>query len=276
MIKIENLEFNYPKYQVFKDITLTLEEGKIYGLLGQNGVGKTTLMKIIAGLLKSAKGDCNVNGVNPFKREPSFLQDIYFIPEDFTGPNAIVQEYAKNTGEFYPRFDMELFHKLMSEFEVNPLAKFTKLSFGQQKKAIISLALALRTKILLLDEPSNGLDIPSKTQLRRLIAQYTDEESTVIISTHQVRDLENLIDPIIILDRQKVLINASIEEISEKLHFSLEPEADTSALYCEPVLGGYAIVRINTSGMESKVNIETLFNCVLNNKEYIKSTFQKS
>ena len=274
MIKIENLQFNYSKHQVFKDISLTLEEGKIYGLLGQNGVGKTTLMKIIAGLLKSNQGKCIVNGRNPFKREPSFLEDVYFIPEDFTGSNAIVQDYAKSIGEFYPRFDIELFHKLMSEFEVNPLGRFTRLSFGQQKKAIISLALSLRTRLLLLDEPSNGLDIPSKTQLRRLIAQYTDDESTVIISTHQVRDLENLIDPIIILDRQNVLLNASIEEISEKLYFSLEPQVDNNALYCEPVLGGYAIVRINNTSRESKVNIETLFNCALNNKESIKSIFK--
>lgn len=274
MITIENLEFSYPKNPVFKGINLELKEGCIYGLLGQNGVGKTTLLKIISGLIKSDGGKCVVNGANPFLRQPDFLKDIYYVSEDFVGPDQPVETFVKNMGGFYPNFDLELFYKLMAIFEVNPASKFTKLSYGQQKKAIISVAMSLRTRLLLLDEPSNGLDIPSKSQLRRVIAESATEESTIVISTHQVRDLENLIDPIIILDKEEVLLDASIEKISEKLYFSLDSVRKENALYCEPALGGYMMVTENEDGRESKVNIESLFNAVLLNKAKIKILFR--
>lgn len=275
MITIKNLEFSYPKHQVFKDVNLELEEGKIYGLLGQNGVGKTTLLKILTGLLKNGSGECLVNGANPFGRKPSFLQDIYFLPETIEAPEISGLRFAKSIGAFYPNFSIEEFNNYMMLFELDPQAKLNKLSHGQQKKAFIAVALSLNTKLLLLDEPSNGLDIPSKAQLRKVIAASTDETRTVIISTHQVRDLENLIDPIIILDTQGVLMNASIEEISEKLYFSIEPELHESALYNERGLGGYLQVRPNFEGVESRVNLEALFNTVLINKDYIKANFTK-
>lgn len=274
MIQIENLQFSYSRHTVFRNVSLNLEKGKIYGLLGQNGVGKTTLLKIISGLLNNNEGVCKVNGYLPFERKPDFLKEIYYVPEDFVGPDEKIDSFVKNIGVFYPNFDLDLFYRLMSIFEVNPESKFTKLSHGQSKKAIISVALSLKTELLLMDEPSNGLDIPSKTQFRKVIAQCADENTTFIISTHQVRDLENLIDPIIILDNKEgILLNSSIQEISDKLYFSLEPTRNENALYCEPLLGGYAVVSVNTQSKESKVNIEALFNAVLNNKNTIKELF---
>jgi ABC-2 type transport system ATP-binding protein len=163
----------------------------------------------------------------------------------------------------------------MTDFEVDGRARFTKLSFGQQKKAIIAFALSTNTKLVLMDEPSNGLDIPSKTQLRRIISQASTDDSCIVISTHQVRDLENLIDPIIILDTNDVLVNAPIEEISSKLKFEFRDTPDKEALYSEPTLGGYLTVNRNETGVESKVNIETLFNTVLMNKKTIKQIFKK-
>lgn len=275
MVNIENLEFSYPKHRVFRGIDLQLEEGKIYGLLGQNGVGKTTLLKIISGLLKSNGGKCTVDGWNPFDRQPDFLKELFYVPEDFVGPDEKIEVFAQHMGVFYPNFDLERFYRMMSVFEVNPASKFTKLSYGQAKKSIISIALSLRTKLLLMDEPSNGLDIPSKAQLRRVIAQCADDNTTIIISTHQVRDLENLIDPIIILDNKEgVLLNASIEDISKKLYFSLDPIKDDNALYSEPTLGGYMKVNLNPEEKESKVNIEALFNAVLCNKRRISELFK--
>ncbi|MCK9629089.1 MAG: ATP-binding cassette domain-containing protein [Bacteroidales bacterium] len=275
MFKIENLNFSYSKHEVLKDINLNLECGKIYGLLGQNGVGKTTLLKIMSGLLKPKSGACTILGYNPFKREPGFLQELFFIPEDFVGPDIEVNKYAALRGAFYPNYDGFKFSKLLTDFEVDGRSKFTKLSFGQQKKAIIAFALATNTKLVLMDEPSNGLDIPSKSQLRRIISQAATDESCIIISTHQVRDLENLIDPIIILDTNDVLVNASIEEISSKLKFEFRDTPDKEALYSEPTLGGYLTVYRNESGIESKVNIETLFNAVLINKKTIKQILNK-
>jgi len=273
MLKIENLNFSYSNHEVLKDIKLNLEYGKIYGLLGQNGVGKTTLLKIISGLLKPKSGVCTVLNYIPHKREPGFLQELFLIPEDFVGPDLEVNKYATLRGEFYPRYDGFKFAKLLTDFDVDGRSRFTRLSFGQQKKAIIAFALATNTKLILMDEPSNGLDIPSKTQLRRVISQSSTDESCIVISTHQVRDLENLIDPIIILDTNDVLLNASVEDISRKLFFELSETPAKDALYCEPTLGGYYTVSRNESGFESKVNIEALFNAVLINKSTIKQIF---
>ena len=186
---------------------------------------------------------------------------------------AIVTKWATQ----YLRIQMIGFvtmaNRIISEFGVDPKAKFNKLSLGQQKKAIIAVALSLGTKVLLMDEPSNGLDIPSKSLLRRLIAENASDDQLIIISTHQVKDLENLIDPIIIMDRESVLMNASIEEITRRLTFGIEPQEDRDALYCQRDLRGYVTVRRNEYGIETPVDLEALFNCALVNKQLFKELF---
>ena len=245
MITLKDLSFSYGKHKVLGNVSMTLEKGKIYGLLGENGVGKSTLLKILSGLLKIERGECKVFGEVPYGRKPSFLQDIFYLPEDFAGENVVVEKYAMQLGVFYPNFSPDRFNRIISEFGVDPKAKFNKLSLGQQKKAIIAVALSLGTKVLLMDEPSNGLDIPSKSLLRRLIAENASDDQLIIISTHQVKDLENLIDPIIIMDKEGVIMNATIEEISSRLAFGIEPDEDRSALYSQRDLRGYVTVRRN-------------------------------
>lgn len=275
MIQINNISFSYGSHQVFNDVSLNLSQGKIYGLLGQNGVGKSTLLKILSGLLNLKKGECSVNGEVPFKRNPSFLEEIYYLPEDFVGPDISILRYAKETGKFYPKFSLDKFMDICKQFDVDVNRKFTKLSFGQQKKGIIALALALNTKVLLMDEPSNGLDIPSKIHLRRIISENATDEQLIIISTHQVRDLENLIDPIIILDNDGVILNNSLYEISNKLQFSIEPARVNDALYCELAYNGFSTVALNNNGVETEVDLEALFNCTIAHKEEIKKMFSK-
>ena len=276
MITLKDLSFSYGKHKVLGNVSMTLEKGKIYGLLGENGVGKSTLLKILSGLLKMERGECNVFGEVPYSRNPSFLQDIFYLPEDFTGENVVVEKYAMQLGVFYPNFSPKRFNRIIGEFGVDPKAKFNKLSLGQQKKAIIAVALSLGTKVLLMDEPSNGLDIPSKSLLRRLIAENASDDQLIIISTHQVKDLENLIDPIIIMDKDGVILNASIEEISSRLTFGIEPEEDKGALYSQRDLRGYITVRRNEYGIETPVDLEALFNCALINKAWFKETFNSN
>ena len=276
MITLKDLSFSYGRHKVLGNVSMTLEKGKIYGLLGENGVGKSTLLKILSGLLKIERGDCNVFGEVPYSRNPSFLQDIFYLPEDFAGENVVVEKYAMQLGVFYPNFSPDRFKRIISEFGVDPKAKFNKLSLGQQKKAIIAVALSLGTKVLLMDEPSNGLDIPSKSLLRRLIAENASDDQLIIISTHQVKDLENLIDPIIIMDKDGVILNASIEEISSRLTFGIESEEDKGALYSQRDLRGYITVRRNEYGIETPVDIEALFNCALVNKAWFKETFNSN
>ena len=273
MITLKDLSFSYGRHKVLGNVSMTLEKGKIYGLLGENGVGKSTLLKILSGLLKMERGECNVFGEVPYSRNPSFLQDIFYLPEDFAGENVVVEKYAMQLGVFYPNFSPDRFNRIISEFGVDSKAKFNKLSLGQQKKAIIAVALSLGTKVLLMDEPSNGLDIPSKSLLRRLIAENASDEQLIVISTHQVKDLENLIDPIIIMDKEGVIMNASIEEISSRLAFGIEPDEDRSALYSQRDLRGYVTVRRNEYGIETPVDLEALFNCALVNKQLFKELF---
>ena len=273
MITLKDLSFSYGKHKVLGNVSMTLEKGRIYGLLGENGVGKSTLLKILSGLLKMERGECNLFGEVPYSRNPSFSQDIFYLPEDFAGENVVVEKYAMQLGVFYPNFSPDRFNRIISEFGVDPKAKFNKLSLGQQKKAIIAVALSLGTKVLLMDEPSNGLDIPSKSLLRRLIAENASDDQLIIISTHQVKDLENLIDPIIIMDRESVLMNASIEEITRRLTFGIEPQEDRDALYCQRDLRGYVTVRRNEYGIETPVDLEALFNCALVNKQLFKELF---
>lgn len=275
MIVIRNLGFSYGQVPVLKNISMKLEEGKIYGLLGENGVGKTTLLTLLCGLKKPQMGSIDVDGYNPYDRKPSFLADQYYLSDEVAAVNMKAIDYARNYGKFWEKFDMVKFLEIMKVFENDPEQKMNKMSCGQLKKTWISFALACNTRYIFMDEPTNGLDIPSKAQFRKAVTKYTSEDSTIVISTHQVRDLENIIDPIIILDRQDVLLNATVEEISEKLFFDYSNEKVEGALYSEMTPGGCVQVLVNTSSEESKVNIEALFNTVHLHKELIKGMFTK-
>ncbi len=275
MIKVENLAFSYGSAPVLQNVNLTLEPGKIYGLLGENGVGKTTLLTLLCGLKKARQGTVLSDGFIPYDRLPEFLQNQYFLPDEVAPVNSVAETWAKDCGKFWPGYDHSVFLELMSLFEVNPSLKMNAMSAGQLKKSYISFALACRPRYLFLDEPTNGLDIPSKAQFRSAVMKYTSEDSTIVISTHQVRDLENIIDPIIILDRQDVLLNASMEEIQEKLFFDYGTTLHPESLYSEQLPGGFIQVYLNQGALVSKVNIEALFNAAHSHKELIKGIFSK-
>ncbi len=275
MIEINDLGFSYGQNPVLKNISMKLNEGRIYGLLGENGVGKTTLLTLLCGLKKPQTGSIDIDGYNPYDRKPSFLADQYYLSDEVAAVNMKAIDYARNYGKFWEKFDMGKFLEIMKVFENDPEQKMNKMSCGQLKKTWISFALACNTRYIFMDEPTNGLDIPSKAQFRKAVTKYTSEDSTLVISTHQVRDLENIIDPIIILDRQDVLLNATVEEISEKLYFDYSNEKIEGALYSEMTPGGCVQVLINTGSEESKVNIEALFNTVHLHKELVKGMFAK-
>lgn len=276
MIRIEKLGFSYGQVPVLKNITMNLEPGKIYGLLGENGVGKTTLLTLLAGLKKPLQGSIDIDGSAPYSRIPQVLENQFYLADEMLPVPMKAAEYARITGEFWPNYKQDTFEEIMELFENTSDKKMNEMSTGQLKKTYISLALALGCKYLFLDEPTNGLDIPSKAQFRSALMKYTGEDSTIVISTHQVRDLENIIDPIIILDRQDVLLNASLEEISRKLYFDYGTQLHPESLYSEQLPGGFIQVYPNAEGADSKVNIEALFNAVHHNKEFIKGLFAET
>ncbi|UIR56947.1 ABC transporter ATP-binding protein [Sphingobacterium sp. SRCM116780] len=270
MITIKNLNFSYSKTRpLFKDMDLQLMEGHIYGLLGKNGAGKSTLLKNIAGLVYPVSGTIEVLQQNPCKRDPSLLQEISFIPEEFYLPAVKSEKFVKANAIFYPKFDHRYFKELIEEFEIPVQQKLADMSYGQKKKYIISFGLASNTKIIIMDEPTNGLDIPSKVQFRKIMASAISEERCVIISTHQVRDLENLIDAVILLDDNRVALNAPVYMITDRICFKKVRELDDHVLYAEPALGGYNTLQKNTMNEDSKLDLEILFNAVLQKKELI-------
>ena len=277
MIQIENLSFGYSKKKLlYKNLTLTLGEGSIYGLLGKNGAGKSTLLKNLVGLLFPTDGTITINGYSPKKRLPSFLQTIYFIPEEVNVPGLTIHKYMNLFAPFYPAFNKDQFYNYLNQLDVKDLGKLNTLSFGQQKKFIIAFALACNTKILLLDEPTNGLDIPSKIRFRKLISSVFDKERMIFISTHQIRDLDNLIDRVVIVDNGQLLLNASITEIAQKLCFKTVAKITdkNKVLYSQKSLKGYSVVIENITDEDSKIDLEQLFNCVTENPEKAKSIFQ--
>jgi ABC-2 type transport system ATP-binding protein len=277
MIQVDNLSFGYKRKKLlYKNLSLKLEEGSIYGLLGKNGAGKSTLLKNFIGLLFPKSGSISVNGFTPKKRWPSFLETIYFIPEEVYVPALTIERYKNLFAPFYPAFSEEQFYSYLDQLDVKETGKLNSLSFGQQKKFIIAFALACNTRVLLLDEPTNGLDIPSKIKFRRLISGVFTDDKIIFISTHQIRDLDNLIDRVIIVDNGELLLHASLAEISKKLCFKVVSQLpDTGkVLYAEDSLKGYSIVVENPAAEDSKINLEHLFNAITENPAISKTIFQ--
>ena len=278
MIEIQKMSFAYRKQkQLFDNLSVEAPPGNIYGLLGKNGAGKTTLLKIIAGLRFPLDGTVKVFDNIPQQRDPHFLQEVCFIPEQLYVPPVKISVYEKMNAAFYPKFSSEEFDTYLKEFKLNKDMKLSKLSFGQKKKVLLSFGLATNSRLLILDEPTNGLDIPSKSQFRQLIAGAINEERIFIISTHQVRDLGNLIDPIIILDEGKVIFNETVERINKQLYFRMEyfNAEPQDVLYAERITGGYMCVNENVIGEDSEIDLEVLFNAVTQNKEKMGEIFRK-
>lgn len=277
MLQLENLFYHYPKSKtVLDNVSLTFTEGNIYGLFGKNGEGKSTLMKIMAGLLFPKSGQCTILGRHMAKRSANGLQNLFLIPEDFELPNLTIETYEKVHSPFYPTFSKNHFYELIQEFKLHPREKITKLSFGQKKKVLIAFGIATYTKLLLLDEPTNGLDIPSKSQFRKIMASAVDQGRSIIISTHQVRDLHSLINHVVILDNCKVVFDHSLFEVSENLWFGRASDMIKEAiLYTETSFGGKAVMR-RSDCPETEVDLELLFNAVLNNPKGVQLALEQT
>ena len=246
MIDVKNISFKYAgsKHLVFDDFSLTLEENRIYGLLGKNGTGKSTLLYLLSGLLRPSCGSVCCDGIATKDREPETLRDIFLVTEEFEMPAICLSEYVKLYKPFYPNFSDEILQGCLADFELPADVRLGELSMGQRKKAYIAFAMATNTKYLLMDEPTNGLDIPSKSQFRKVIAQHMTEERTVVISTHQVHDVEQMLDHILMLDQHSVLLNASMQEIQDAYTFEFRSpqQMDDTVLYAEPTLQGNAVI----------------------------------
>ncbi len=275
MIDVKNISYRYPgqKEPVFSDFSLQLPGNCIYGLLGKNGTGKSTLLYLISGLLFPEQGSVSVDGMEARKRMAAMLGDIFIVSEEYELPTVSLSEYVKLLQPFYPRLSREVLDRCLDAFELPRDMQLGQLSMGQKKKVYMSVALAANTRLLLMDEPTNGLDIPSKSQFRKVVAEcfssLSDTEDsdgrTIIISTHQVHDVEQLLDHILILSEREMLLNASVADLTDRYVFEMRQpgELDDSIIYAEPSLQGNLVMARRDEGQaETFVNIELLFNAV--------------
>ena len=278
MIEVDNLSFSYGrrKSKVLDEFSMKLDKGSVYGLLGKNGTGKSTLLYLMAGLLRPQTGNVLYNGVDVLKRTPVILQDMFLVSEEFTLPNITMKQYVKLNAPFYPHFSDELLKACLRDFDMNEDIHLGELSMGQKKKAFMCFALATNTSLLLMDEPTNGLDIPSKSQFRKVIASGMSDDKAVIISTHQVRDIDSLLDHVLIMDGSKLLLNESVSSICEKLYFAEQGmnEPTDGALYVQPSVQGNSVILPNEYNEDSKMNLEVLFNAMLAEREKMQSVFK--
>ena len=268
MIQIDHLDFGYPgsKHQVFGDFSLTLHESNIYGLFGKNGTGKSTLLYLLCGLLRAKRGTILVDGKAAGKRQPDMLRDIFLIPEEFELPNVKLSTYVDINRDFYPLFSQQVLDSCLRDFELPISLRLGELSMGQKKKVYMSFALATGTRLLLMDEPTNGLDIPSKSLFRKVVAKNMTDDRTLIISTHQVHDVESLIDHVVVINQSQLLLDASVSDICDRYTFGYRPASamDDSELYAEPTLQGNAVVARRSEGdPETPLNLELLFNALV-------------
>lgn len=279
MLTITNLGYAYPgrrSRQVLDGFTLALVPGNICGLLGPNGAGKSTLFALIAGLLTPRTGTIDYNGFTPRDRREAFLRDIFLVPEELDLPSMTLGEYTRVNSPFYPRFSEEAMTRCLEMFELKPDIHLARLSMGQRKKAFMSFALACNTSLVLMDEPANGLDIPGKSAFRRAVVESMTDERTIIISTHQVHDIDRIIDHVVVMDSEKVALNASTADIASRLTFRFTSDAAEArdALVAVPVPGGANIVEASAKpDTETEVDLETLFLLTRNHPDVVARLF---
>ena len=255
--------------------SLSLEKGRVYGLLGKNGAGKSTLLYMMSGLLTPKQGRVMYHDTDVRRRLPLTLQDMFLVPEEFELPPISLISYIELNSKFYPRFSKEDMVKYLHFFEMGLDTDLGALSMGQKKKVFMSFALATHTSLLLMDEPTNGLDIPGKSQFRKFIASGMTDDKTIIISTHQVRDIDKVLDHVLIMDNNRVLLDESIAGICSKLLFveSDDRERAQSALYTLPSVQGNFLMLPNTEEEETEINLELLFSATLAMPDKIAAMF---
>ncbi len=276
MLQINNISFGYNKKRgnLFSDFSLNLEAGNVYGLLGKNGAGKSTLIYLMTGLLTPQSGEALMDGVNVRERLPKTMSDLFLVPEEFDLPRLSIKQYVSINAPFYPNFSMEDMQRYLEIFEMSDYidVNMHSMSMGQKKKVFMAFAFATNTSVLIMDEPTNGLDIPSKSQFRKLVTTGMSDDRMMLISTHQVRDISDILDHVVIIDNSKVLLNASFADVTNKLAFRPLRAGDEPLFVVQSPFGPLAAVRAE-SGEETVVDLEMLFNATLQNPAAINNLF---
>lgn len=269
MIKIDNLIFGYDRRSVaVDDACASLGEG-IWLLLGENGAGKTTLLRLLCGLLKPSEGYIEFDGDNPAGHRPSVMRRLFFVPDSLEVPAPTINALAKIDAAFYPNFSPERLHDNLAAFSLTGDERIAECSLGTRHKLFAAYAFSLGVDLLLLDEPTNGLDIQSKKVLRHIMASCVDENQTVIISTHNIEDVRDLCDSLMVMRKGKIILAKPVEEIEMILRFVQGPDSAPGALYSERRGPAVISVTANGSGTPSQIDYAALYSMLMTDDESI-------
>lgn len=275
MIALSELGFKYGKRSsVFTGLNLDIPAGRSVGVLGANGVGKTTLVKLLGGLISPTEGQVDVMGFVPRERKTALFENLFIVPEESELPAMKGEAYMAQFSAFYPAFDHSRFRELASQFSVDTHKRLTEMSLGQKKKFLIAFALSTGCRLILMDEPTNGLDIPSKGQFRDMVIKHQTDEQTFLICTHQVRDLDSIIDSVVMMNEHHAhWFDLSV--LPESISQVTNPEQSANVLYAEQRMGANVAVVLGGQSHATDIDLEMLFNTFHNNYEGLVSAISE-
>jgi ABC-2 type transport system ATP-binding protein len=219
MIEIKGVSKAFDRTEIIHNISFSIEKGSIYGLLGSNGAGKTTLLRTIAGILKADQGEITVDG-QPVFELTTIKEKVVFLPDQpFFFTHYTLKQMAQFYKNTYSRWDEEYYHQLTALFEIDPDKKLHKYSKGVQRQASFILALSAKPEVLVLDEPIDGLDPVVRKKLKNvLITEVAEREMTILISSHNLREVEDICDHIAILHQGRFLLEKELDDLKSGIH----------------------------------------------------------
>ncbi len=219
MLEMNSVTKTFGTFKALDDLTLTVPQGAVYGLVGPNGAGKSTAIRHLTGVYRPDSGTVQVDG-QPVYENPAVKSDIGYIPDEiFFFPSATMEDMRRFYKGLYPRFDEDLYRRLYDIFRLPRNGQIRRFSKGMQKQAAFHLALAMRPKVLILDEPVDGLDPVMRRQVMSLIlSDVAEYGTTVLISSHNLRELEDVCDHVGIMDHGKMLLEKSLADMQGTTH----------------------------------------------------------
>ncbi|WP_024653464.1 ATP-binding cassette domain-containing protein [Borrelia persica] len=261
-VGFRDVSFSYYKTNVYSNLNLSFEKSQNYLILGKNGVGKTTLLRLLSGLLNPSSGEVVFNSLKNFPRNPLNLVNLFFVPEEFSLPDISLNDYCRSLSKFYPNFNEKNFKEYLSKFELDVNLRFSSSSYGQKKKSIIAFAIATGVSVLIFDEPTNGLDIESKNVFRDILNDLKDR--MVFVTGHNVRDLSDVVEHLIIVGNNSVLFSNSISCIKNNYKIKIVEELDGRELYYAKVKGGFKSLYFENGTFSNNFDIEFFFLYIIN------------
>lgn len=215
MIEIREVTKKYGKFTAVDKLSMTVDKGSVYGLVGYNGAGKTTLLKTVAGIFRADGGSVTVDGVDVFD-SADVKRRMFYVPDDlYFNYNSSIEKMAKFYAGYYPKFSFETLDKLCGVFKLDKTARINSFSKGMQRQAAMILGMSTLPEILLLDESFDGLDPAKRSLMNNMLIEYAaDRECSIIVSSHNLHELTDICDHIALINGKRIVLDCSVDDIS--------------------------------------------------------------